>query len=198
MSGERNAGPLEDGWYLMSTPELERELARRRGANVAPSGAPKLSVEEALEIRNAGNLPDGDGRSLRLVLHVEDEKDLENLGLRRLEFEPDYHDAPDWRREGSVPVNVLPLRRAGVEGPRQKGWWEEPDLGGLEQEWARSGSVAGLKVPGEYRSFVYKTVLALQSAGREVTVDSVAGSIARWLPPAEAEEIRTALRAANR
>jgi hypothetical protein len=198
VSGESNAGHLEDGWYLMSTSELERELARRRGANVAPTGAPRLSVEEALDFRNAGNLPDPDGRTLRLVIHVEDEKDLENLGLRRLEFEPDYHDAPDWRREGSAPVNIVPLRRAGVAGPRQGAWWEETDLGGLEQEWARSGSVAGLKVPGEYRSFVYKTVLALQSAGREITVDSVVGSIARWLPPAEAEEIRTALRAANR
>lgn len=182
----------------MTASELERELARWRGEPIAPTGAPKLSVKAALEFRNAGNLPDADGRTLRLVINVADEGGLENFGLRRGKFEPDYHDPPDWRREGSAPVNVVPLRRAGVKGPRRNPWWEEADLAALEGEWTRSGMVAGLKVPTEYRSFVYKTVLALQGAGRAVTVDSVAGSIARWVPPAEADEIRSALRAANR
>jgi hypothetical protein len=181
----------------MTASELERELARWRGENVPSTGAPRLTVESALEFRNSGNLPDADGRTLRLVLHIDDEGGLENLGLRRLEFEPDFHDAPDWRRPGSAPVNVVPLRRAGVKGPRRRAWWEEEDLAALEQQWARSGEVAGLTVPAEYRSFVYKTVLALQGAGRTVTVDSVADSIARWVPEAEAGEIRAALRAAN-
>jgi hypothetical protein len=181
----------------MSAAELERELARWRGEDVPPTDAPRLSVDEALSFRNAGNLPDEQGRTLRLVLRVEDEAALENIGVRRLEFEPDYHDPPDWRREGSAPVNVVPLRRAGVKGPRRRPWWEEDDLAALEQEWSSSGMVAGLNVPADYRSFVYKTVLALQAAGHPITVDSVAGSIARWLSPAQAEEIRTALRAAN-
>ena len=193
MSGD----PLEDGWYLMTASELERELARWRGEDVPPTGAPRLSVESALEFRNAGNLPEADGRTLRLVLHVSDAGSLENLGLRRLAFEPDYHDPPDWRRAGSAPVNVVPLRRAGVKGPRRRAWWEEEDLAALEQQWADSGRVAGLNVPAEYRSFVYKTVLALQGAGRPVTAESVADSIARWVPEAEAGEIRSALRAAN-
>ena len=195
MSGEGR--PLDDGWYLMSTSELERELARWRGEDVGPTGAPKLTVREALEYRNAGNLPDARGRTLRLVLNVDDKQALETIGERRAEFEPDYHDPPDWRRAGSAPVNVVPLRRAGVVGPRRKPWWEEKDLAELEKEWSESGAVAGLKVPAEYRSFVYKTVLALRGADLSVTVDSVAGSIARWVPEAEAEEIRAALRSAN-
>jgi len=181
----------------MTASELERELARWRGDDVPPTGAPRLSVESALEFRNAGNRPDADGRTLRLVLHVPNAVSLENLGERRLAFEPDYHDPPSWRRAGSAPVNVVPLRRAGVTGARRRAWWEDEDLAALEQEWSNSGRVAGLNVPAEYRSFVYKTVLALQGAGRPVTVDSVADSIARWVPEAEAGEIRSALRAAN-
>lgn len=197
MSGEDRTGFLDDGWYLMTTAELERELARRRGDDHPATGAPKLTVAEALEFRDAGNLPDADGRTLRLVLNVEDEAGLGDLGVRRLDYEPDYHDPPNWRREGSAPVNVVPLRREGVVGPRRREWWQEDDLAALEAEWSRSGTVAGLNVPGDYRSFVYKTVLALQEAGRDVTVDAVADSIARWVPRDDSEEIRRALRAAN-
>ena len=197
MKGEDRTGFLDDGWYLMTTAELERELARRRGDDLPATGAHKLTVAEALEFRDAGNLPDADGRTLRLVLNVEDEAGLEDLGVRRLDYEPDYHDPPSWRREGSAPVNVVPLRREGVVGPLRREWWQEDDLAALEAEWSRSGTVAGLNVPGDYRSFVYKTVLALQEAGRDVTVDAVADSIARWLPRDDSEEIRRALRAAN-
>jgi hypothetical protein len=52
-------------------------------------------------------------------------------------------------------------------------------------------------IPGAYRGFVYKTVVSLRSAGRDVTVDSVADSVARWLEPARVAELRAALEDAN-
>ncbi len=191
---------LREGWYLMSTSDLERELARWRdpSADRGPSNALRLSVEEALAYRNAGNLPDDDGRSLRLVLYVDGPEDLSALQRKRVLYEPDFHDAPRWRREGSKPVNVVPLRKPGVAPSPPEAWWEERDLAALEEEWRTSGRVGGLVVPAEYRGFVYKTVLALKAVGREVTADSVADSIARWLPPFEADRIRAALRTANR
>ena len=193
------AEPLSEGWYLMSTGDLERELKRVRdqAGDVEPSSALKVSVEEALEYRNAGNVPDEKGRTLRLVLHVDSPEDLNFLQQKRLIFEPDFHEPPKWRREGSKPVNVIPLRRPGVAPGTSQAWWEERDLGALEREWSATGRIAGLAVPAAYRGFVYKTVLALRAAGRDVTADSVADSIARWLPREEAEQLRAALRAAN-
>lgn len=180
----------------MSTADLERVLTQWRGGDqpTMPPGARQLSVHEALAYRNSGNLPDADDRSLRLVLHVS-EKDVARVAEKRLSYEPDFHEAPSWRRPGSRAVNVVPLRTGGTAGdetPRGP-WWEEPELQALEKEWARTGAVAGLQVPGEYRSFVFKTVLALQSAGQQVTPDSVADSIARWLPDG-AEKVRAALK----
>jgi hypothetical protein len=190
---------LEEGWYLMSASDLERELARMRSPDVetTPSNSVRLSVEDALAYRDAGNLPDEKGRTLRLVLRVEDASELSYLQAKRLMWEPDFHDAPDWRREGSRPVNVIPLRSPGVAARERGPWWEDSDLAPLEDEWRRHGTAAGLSVPASYRGFVYKTVLALRAAGREVSADSVADSIARWLPPAEADRIRDALREAN-
>lgn len=179
----------------MSTADLEIELKRWRnpGEDVRPSGAEALSIETALAYRNAGNLPDEHGRSLRLVLHVNDAAELSYLQEKRLEFEPDFHDAPSWRREGSKPVNVVPLRRSDVKGSGGRAWWDDPAVAELEKEWATDGTVAGMRVPADVRSFVYKTVLSLRSAGREVTPASVADSIARWMSPKEAEQIRQAL-----
>ncbi|MEA2516558.1 MAG: hypothetical protein QOG16_396 [Actinomycetota bacterium] len=176
----------------MSAADIELELKRWRDpdADVAPSGAEALSIEEALEFRDAGNVPDDRDRSLRLVLHVNDSAELSYLQQKRLLFEPDFHDAPTWRREGSKPVNVVPLRREGVEGHGGSAWWEDPSVADLEEEWSRSGTVAGMRVPADLRSFVYKTVLSLRAAGREVTPGSVADSISRWMPPKEAEQIR--------
>lgn len=190
---------FEEGWYLMSTRDLEIELARRRNpsSELPPSNAERLSVQDALAYRNAGNLPDEKDRSLRLVLIIGRSDELTYLDSRRSLYEPDYHEAPAWRREGSRPVNVVPLRDKDV-GPESPGaWWDDPELGALEREWRDHGTVGGLPVPGEYRAFVYKTVLALRSAGREVTVDTVADSIARWVPADEAVRIRTALEAAG-
>ena len=180
----------------MSAHDLEIELRRWREpeAEVESSNAKPLEVEEALAYRNAGNVPDDLGRSLRLVLHVNDAAELSYLQQKRLAFEPDFHDAPTWRREDSKPVNVVPLRRSDVRGAGGKAWWDDPQVARLEEEWARSGMVEGMYVPGEIRSFVYKTVLSLRSAGREITPDSVADSIARWLSPDEAAEIRDALK----
>lgn len=180
----------------MSAHDLEIELRRWRepAAEVEPSNAEPLEVEEALAYRNAGNMPDALDRTLRLVLHVNDAAELSYLQLKRLEFEPDFHDAPTWRREGSKPVNVVPLRRGDVEGAGGRPWWEDPDVASLEDEWTRTGTVEGMHVPAEYRSFVYKTVLSLRSAQREVTPDSVADSIARWLSTEQVAEIRTALK----
>lgn len=200
VSVARGHEPLSEGWYLMSTSDLERELARVRDprTQAGPSEAVRLSIDEALAYRNAGNLPDEKGRSLRLVLHVERPEDLSYLQEKRLLYEPDFHDAPKWRREGSKPVNVVPVH-TGELPPRRAGpWWEEGDVAALDEEWRSTGRIAGIAVPSAYRSFVYKTVLALRSAGREVTADSVADSIARWVAPEDAERIRAALRAANR
>jgi hypothetical protein len=54
-----------------------------------------------------------------------------------------------------------------------------------------------MNVPGEYRSFVYKTVVALRAADKEVTARTVSDSVARWLGSAEAEALRTALEGTN-
>jgi hypothetical protein len=189
-------GILEEGWYLMSTADLERELARRRDpdARMAPSGAVRLSVEDALAYRNAGNLPDEYGRTLRLVLKVRDERDLATLDAKRLLYEPDYHDAPEWRREGSKPVNVVPLRDPHV-GPAHEGpWWEQPGVAALEAEWREKGTVAGIPVSEAYRGFVHKTVVSLRAAGREVTPRSILDSLARWLPPDEVAKLEEELR----
>ena len=179
----------------MSTADLEIELKRWRnpGEDVPPSGTEALSIEAALAYRNAGNLPDESGRSLRLVLHVNDAAELSYLQSKRLAFEPDFHDAPTWRREGSKPVNVVPLRRSDVQGGGGRAWWDDPAVAELEREWSTHGTVAGMRVPADVRSFVYKTVLSLRSAGREVAPASVADSIARWMSPKEAEQIRQAL-----
>lgn len=189
---------LDEGWYLMSVPELEHELARVRDPARGPSGAIALSVEEALARRAAGNVPDEHGRSLRLVLHVRSAEDVRRLSQRRLRFEPDFHEEPKWRIEGSVPVNVVPLRLAGVEPAPDRGWWDEPDVARLEDEWLKSGTVEGVKVPELYRSFVYKTVLSLRSAGVPISVESICASVARWLTPEDSARLRAALIEANR
>jgi hypothetical protein len=90
-------------------------------------------------------------------------------------------------------VNVVPLRSKNVVGAGDRAWWDDPEVAQLEAEWARSGTVAGMRVSAEVRSFVYKTVLSLRSAGLEVTPRSVADSIARWMSPEQAEQIRQAL-----
>ncbi|HZA20581.1 MAG TPA: hypothetical protein VE889_06995 [Actinomycetota bacterium] len=189
---------LEEGWYLMSTPELERELARFRGADLPASGAIRLSIDEALAYRAAGNLPDSKDRTLRLVLHIAEAGDLTSLDSKRLLYEPDYHDPPVWRREGSKPVNVVPLRSAAVAPETADPWWERPELKELEDEWSRSGTVHGVPVPAAYRGFVYKTALSLRAAGIEVSAETLADSISRWVAPDDAERIRAALTSSGR
>ena len=190
---------LTDGWYLMSTADLERELARWRApeTNAEPSHARRLSVAQALEFRDAGNLPDEFDRTLRLVLRIDDTGELANLEERRLEFEPDYQDAPTWRREGSRPINVVPLRRPGIEPVTEGAWWENPELAELEREFADRGSAAGVRVPGEYRGFIFKTVLSLRSQGSEVNPTTISDSIARWLSPEDAARIARELNDLN-
>jgi hypothetical protein len=181
----------------MSVRDLEIELALRRGeVRAEPSNAAPLSIEEALAFRDAGNVPDELGRSLRLVLSV-GAGSAADLHEKRLRWEPDFHDAPEWRGPGSMPVNVVPLREGSASGASGEAWWDDPDLAHLEDEWRASGTVAGLEVPAEYRGFVYKTVLSLQQSGRAVTVDSVLASVARWLSPAQVAELRAALGAAG-
>lgn len=191
---------LREGWYLMSTRDLELELRRWRdpGADVPPSNALPLGNEEALAYRNAGNLPDELGRTLRLVLIVDNTGELRALDRKRLAYEPDVHEPPRWRREGSRPVNVVPLRRPGVPAAAPpEGWWSDSVMGEYERSWRATGEVEGLRVPGEWRGFVFKTVAALRAAGRPVTVDTVVGSVARWLRPPDLERLERALRAAN-
>lgn len=189
--------PLREGWYLMSTADLEKELARRRGGgSTSVSEAVPLSIDEALAYRNAGNLPDERGRTLRLVLFARDLDEVRALGTKRLQFEPDYHSAPEWRREGSAPVNVVPLRGPGVAGDPSP-WWESEDVARLEAEWRDTGRIAGLPVPAEYRGFVLKTVASLREAGITVDVDTVGASLARWLAPEQVQEVTDAIKAAS-
>lgn len=181
---------------MMSVADLEIELARIRDpARVADvSNATPMSVDEALAFRDAGNLPDEHGRTLRLVLRTEGE----GLSEKRSRYEPDYHREPSWRREGSRPVNVVPLTTGDTRPPAEdEPWWERSDVAILEREWRATGTVAGLAVPGSYRSFVLKTISSLQRAGVGVTVDTVASSLARWLSADQAREIRRALEEAN-
>jgi hypothetical protein len=185
---------LPEGWYLMNTEELLTELARARGHDRSPSGAIRLTVDEALEYRNAGNRPDAADRSLRLVLHISSAADTIALDAKRLMFEPDFHELPTWRIEGSRPVNVVPIRTAPIPPAHDHAWWDDPGIAELEAEWRDRGTVAGMAVPGTYRGFVLKTALALRRAGLPVTPDTVADSIARWLDPREAEAIRAALK----
>lgn len=184
------------GWYLMSDSQVEALLRSvRTGEPEVGESCERLSIPAALTYRNAGNLPDARGRSLRLVLQLSATDDVSAVEQKRMEFEPDFHDAPTWRREGSRLVNVVPI---GITGGKTGGaWWEDEDMGELEAEWRRSGTVDGVHVPQEYRSFVYKTVVGLKRAGKEVTPRTIADSVARWLPPEEADKIRLALQAAD-
>ena len=192
-------GELVDGWYLMSTADLELELARWRslGTEAGKSNTRRLTTKQALEFRNAGNLPDELDRTLRLVLRVDDTRDLARLAERRLEFEPDYQEAPTWRREGSRPVNVVPLRRSGVAPVSTGPWWEDDELAELEREFEAGSTAAGVRVPGEYRGFVFKTILSLRSQGREITPETISDSIARWLPEETAARIARELNELN-
>jgi hypothetical protein len=188
---------LAEGWYLMSPAELEAELPHLNDPDRPGPMSPAVALdrEEALAFKRAGNIPDALGRWLRLVLRV-DGSDPEEVARRRMVFEPDYHDAPTWRRPGSKPVNVIPVRVSRSE-PQLEDWRDDPSVAALEQEWLESGTMAGVKVPGEYRSFVHKTVLALQAAQKEVTADSISDSIARWVGPEDARAIRAALKDMN-
>ena len=189
------AEPLSEGWYLMSVADLERELERLRSpeTSLPPSNAERLSVTAALAYRAAGNFPDELDRTLRLVLEVASAEELAHLQVKRLLYEPDFHDAPRWRREGSRPVNVVPLRRPGMEVQAPDTWLEDPQLQALEEEWRATGRVAGMRVPGDYRGFVLKTVLALRSAGREPSPEAVVDSVARWLRAEDVAVLQRAL-----
>lgn len=182
----------------MSIADLEIELARLRGEDRPPSNALVLETTTALAYRNKGNLPDEADRSLRLVLRVEDEVDLGSLEVKRLRFEPDFYKATSWRREGSKPVNVVPLRAPQVGTPDRGPWWDDPEMASMEAEWVETGSVAGLFIPGAYRSFVYKTIAFLRSTGMVISVDSVSDSVARWMSRTDADVLRAALADANR
>jgi len=187
-----------DGWYLMTPDEVAREVREwKTSPQDAFSGFEQLSIPEALAYRNAGNIADAEGRSLRLVVTVDPAAGVDSISERRAEFEPDFHEAPDWRRPGSKPVNVVPLRArsSSPSAGDEKAWWDDAKVAPLEAEWKATGTVAGLRVPGEFRSFVYKTVIALQAVGKEITADSVADSVARWIDPRDAKRLRDALKA---
>jgi hypothetical protein len=183
-----------EGWYLLSDREVEEILIAVKSGEAGEPPTPRLSRDDALAKRNEGNLPDDEGRVLRLFLSFDDEG-AGSVEQRRLLYEPDFHAAPNWRRPGSRPINVIPL---GLRhAPSDRPWWEDPDVAELEREWSSSGRVAGVVVPAEYRSFVYKTVIALRAADKEVSVGSISDSAARWLPERQAAELRSALDAAN-
>jgi hypothetical protein len=195
-----NDDVLREGWYLMSPADLEIELRRFRSqsGSVEPSNALRLGAEEALRYRDAGNVPDDLDRTLRLVLRVDSAEDLRSLDEKRSRFEPDHHDAPDWRRPGSKPVNVVPLRSPGIQPSPSESWMDDEDMAALERRWQEDGRVFGVRVPAEYRSFIYKTALSLRRSGRPVTVDTIVDSLMRWLKPKDVNEIRAALEAEDR
>lgn len=191
---------LREGWYLMSPADLEVELRRFRskGGPVEPSNAIALETDQALRYRDAGNLPDELGRSLRLVLRVDSAEELRSLDAKRARYEPDHHDAPNWRRPGSKPINVVPFRAPAIEIAPTDAWLDDEDMADLERTWLHEGRVFGVRVPGAYRGFVYKTAAALHRAGRPVTVGTIIDSLRRWLEPEDVEAIRRALEAENR
>jgi hypothetical protein len=186
---------VEEGWYLMTSAEVERLLTAIRSGSTQIEIGRRLSTEEALAYRNAGNVPDAEGRTLRLILYSDDPA---TLVRKRVRFEPDYNEAPTWKIEGSKPVNLIPLKTGDRKARDWEAWWEDPDIAPLEEEWMTWGSIEGLQVPGEYRGFVFKTVVELRAAGKEVTPQTVADSVARWVSPEDADRIRKALVAANR
>ncbi|MEA2460290.1 MAG: hypothetical protein QOH90_467, partial [Actinomycetota bacterium] len=177
----------------MSDREVEDLLARaKEGPRFPEPSGIHLPPHEALAHRDSGNVPDDAGRVLRLVLHMTPTDDPRAIHEKRLQFEPDFHSAPRWRRAGSRPVNVVPLGM-GSRRTNQEAWWEDADMARLEAQWTKSGVVEGIKVPAEYRSFVYKTIVALQRDGIDVSALTVADSVARWLPEGEAAALRAAL-----
>lgn len=182
----------------MTAAEVEAELPHIDDPSIQGpvTDVPHLDRAEALEFKRAGNLPDAEGRTLRLVIRAES-GEPEAVARRRVLFEPDYHEAPSWRKPGSKPINVIPLRPRAT-GAASGTWWEDPTMSELESEWQQHGTAAGVKVPGAYRSFVFKTVAALRASGVAVSADAIADSIARWVPPDDAAEIRAALLDANR
>ena len=105
---------LEEGWYLMNVPELERALRwmRETESEGESFAGIRLSIDQALEFRNAGNVPDENGRSLRLVLHVDAEP--EGLARKRPSSSPTITRPPHGGERDPKPVNVVPLGR----GPR--------------------------------------------------------------------------------
>jgi hypothetical protein len=186
---------VNEGWYLMTSAEVERLLiAVRSGSPNIEFGVP-LPIDDALAYRNAGNVPDDAGRTLRLVLY--DDGGPGALVQKRLQFEPDYQEAPTWKVQGSKPVNVIPLRVGERKTRTHEAWWEDPAMARLEEEWTKSGSIEGVRIPGEYRGFVFKTVVELRTAGKDVTPQAIADSVARWLSPEDAERVRDALITAN-
>jgi hypothetical protein len=194
-----NEEVLREGWYLMSSADLEIELRRFRSSKGAePSNAVRLAMEDAIRYRDAGNLPDDLGRTLRLVLRVDSAEDLRSLDEARSRFEPDHHDAPAWRRPGSKPVNVVPLRAPDVEVSPPEAWIDDDEMAELERRWLEDGRVHGVRVPADYRSFVYKTASSLHRSGRPVTVSTIVDSLSRWMEPKDVDAIRAALEAENR
>ena len=65
------------------------------------SNTRRVTIEGALEFRNAGNLPDEVDRTLGWCFVSRTHRISNGSHERRLEFGPDYQDAPTWRREGS-------------------------------------------------------------------------------------------------
>ena len=189
-----NDAGLREGWYLMSPRDVEIELRRWREEGASePSNAVALTQAEAMSYRDAGNVPDELDRSLRLVLIVSSTEELLALDDKRLVHEPDVHQAPTWRRDGSRPINVVPLRRHGVAGPTLEAWTDDEDMARLESEWRATGRVRGIAVDAGIRGFVYKTVVALERAEREVTAASITDSLRRWLAPEDVERVRAGL-----
>ncbi|HVF52169.1 MAG TPA: hypothetical protein VNC78_01030 [Actinomycetota bacterium] len=187
--------PVE-GWYLLTDAEVEQLLISLRAGESSPVQLQPLESAAALAFRNRGNVPDEHGRCLRLVLHVEGVEGLKQLDARRAGFEPDFRDAPTWRRPGSRAVNIVPLRldaRSEGGGREVQSWLDDPDVAALEEEWRVTGRIAGLIVPAEYRSFVYKTVLSLRASRHPVTVESVLASVARWLDPDGVATLRSVI-----
>ena len=179
-----------EGWYLLSDLEVEQVLLAIKAGDEPDIESQGLDQDAALAFRDRGNVPDEADRVLRLFLRFEGESD-HSVERKRIRFEPDFHSAPNWRRPGSRPVNVIPL---GLSQPSDaKPWWEDAAMAELEEEWSRSGTVSGVTVPAEYRSFVYKTVVALRASNHVVSASSIADSAARWLPAEQAEALRRAL-----
>ena len=96
-----------------------------------------------------------------------------------------------WLNIDEADMSDPTIRRGSTGNPVRRAQ-KRLTLGGYD-----TGGVDGVRIPAQYRSFVYKTIALLRAAGEEVTVATISASIARWVAPDQAEDLRAVLEESN-